>query len=169
MLHKVTNSLQTKNLAASQELQVLIDKSESEAAIVDASRELVEEDKENCAQATREAQAFKDEVETELAKALPQLEAATAALDTLTPKDMTQLKQMKNPASGVRLVMEAVCIMKGVKPDKMLVKTEIGDTRSEDDYWTASKRMLKDVHFLKSLKEYDKVRISFNKMPCKKG
>ena len=55
--------------------------------------------------------------------------------------------------------MESVCIMKGVKPDKMLIKTEIGDTRSVDDYWTAARRMLKDNHFLNSLKSYDKENI----------
>lgn len=41
----------------------------------------------------------------------------------------------------------------------MLVKTEIGDTRTVDNYWTAARRMLKDLHFLQSLKDYDKDNI----------
>ena len=36
-----------------------------------------------------------------------------------TFQDITIVKTMKAPPSGVRLVMEAICILKGVKPDKV--------------------------------------------------
>lgn len=42
------------------------------------------------------------------------LNAALAALDTLTKNDITEVKSMKNPPAAVKLVMEACCIMKGV-------------------------------------------------------
>lgn len=42
------------------------------------------------------------------------LNAALAALDTLTKADITEVKAMKNPPAAVKLVMEACCIMKGV-------------------------------------------------------
>lgn len=35
------------------------------------------------------------------------------------PADVTIVKSMKNPPSGVKLVMEAVCVMKDIKPDKI--------------------------------------------------
>ena len=152
--------LQSKTLNTAKDVQNLIDQTEKEAKRVDEIHEAVEVDKEVANTKTAEAKAVRDEVEAELAKALPQMEEATTALDTLTPKDMTQLKQMIKPANSIRLVMEAICIMKEVKPDKMLVKTEIGDMRSVDDYWTAARRMLKDIHFLDSLKEYNKDNIS---------
>ena len=41
------------------------------------------------------AQALKDECEAELAEAIPALEAAIAALDTLKPADITIVKSMK--------------------------------------------------------------------------
>ena len=44
------------------------------------------------------------------------LEAALKALDTLTKNDITEVKGMKSPPAGVKLVLEAVCIMKNVKP-----------------------------------------------------
>lgn len=47
-------------------------------------------------------------------QAMPMLEAALAALDTLTKADITEVKAMKNPPATVKLVMEACCIMKGV-------------------------------------------------------
>lgn len=64
------------------------------------------------------------------------------------------MKTMKNPPAGVRLVMEAVCIMKGIKPEK---KLEEG--KPFEDYWPAAKRMLGDLKFLNELKEFDKNNI----------
>ena len=45
--------------------------------------------------AAAKAQAIKDECEGDLAEALPALEAAIAALNTLTQKDITLVKAMK--------------------------------------------------------------------------
>ncbi|GFH10423.1 flagellar inner arm dynein heavy chain, partial [Haematococcus lacustris] len=61
-------------------------------------------------------QAIKDECQADLAEAMPLLEAALKALDTLTKNDITEVKGMKSPPAGVKLVLEAVCIMKGIKP-----------------------------------------------------
>ncbi len=35
------------------------------------------------------------------------------------PADVTIVKSMKNPPSGVKLVMSAVCVMKDIKPEKI--------------------------------------------------
>ena len=32
---------------------------------------------------------------------------------------------------------------KGIKPDKVLIKSEIGDLRYSEDYWPAAKRVFK--------------------------
>lgn len=49
---------------------------------------------------------------------MPALEAALAALDTLKPADITVLKTMQNPPGAVKLVMESICVMKGIKPER---------------------------------------------------
>lgn len=36
------------------------------------------------------------------------------------PSDVTIVKSMKNPPSVVKLVMSAVCVMKGIKPDMVV-------------------------------------------------
>lgn len=61
-------------------------------------------------EAAAAAQAIKDDCESDLAEAIPALEAALDALNTLTPQDITLVKSMKNPPFGVKLVMEAVSI-----------------------------------------------------------
>lgn len=41
------------------------------------------------------------------------------ALNTLTKNDISEVKGMKAPPLPVRLVMEAVCVLKSLKPTKM--------------------------------------------------
>lgn len=61
---------------------------------------------------------MQDDCEGDLAEAMPALEAALAALDTLKPSDITLLKSMQNPPALVKLVLESICIMKGIKPER---------------------------------------------------
>lgn len=42
---------------------------------------------------------------------MPAMNAAIAALDTLKQNDITIVRAMNNPPTGVKLVMEAVCIL----------------------------------------------------------
>ena len=55
---------------------------------------------------------LQEECEEQLAVAMPALNAAISALDTLKQNDISIVKAMTNPPSGVKLVMESVCIMK---------------------------------------------------------
>lgn len=75
----------------------------------------------------------------------------------LPPQDITVVKTMKSPPAGVKLVMEAVCILKGVKPDR--IPDPSGSGKKIEDYWGPSKRVLGDLKFLQSLRDYDKVHV----------
>ena len=66
------------------------------------------------------------------------------------------VKSMKSPPAGVRLVCEAVCVLKGVKPDR--VNDPSGSGKKIEDFWPSAKRMLGDMKFLETLQSYDKVR-----------
>ena len=71
---------------------------------------------------------------------MPLLEKALAALNTLTKGDITEVKSMKNPPSVVKLVMESVCHMLGVKPKK--VQDPANPSKKVDDYWEGSQKLL---------------------------
>lgn len=86
---------------------------------------------------------------------MPILDAANNALNTLTSQDIQIIKTMKSPPAGVKLVMEAICILKDVKPDR--VPGESG--KIIDDYWKPSLRVLNDIKFLESLLLFDKDNI----------
>uniref|UniRef100_A0A669P0S7 Dynein axonemal heavy chain 12 n=1 Tax=Phasianus colchicus TaxID=9054 RepID=A0A669P0S7_PHACC len=130
---------------------------EIESAEVEQKRKIVKVDEEIATKKAEEAQALKNECESDLAEAIPALEAALEALDTLKPSDISIVKSMKNPPSGVKLVMAAVCVMKDVKPEKIPNPSGIGGKIL--DYWGPSKKLLGDMNFLKDLKEYDKDNI----------
>lgn len=66
-----------------------------------------------------------------------------------------QVRAMQRPPQGVKLVIEAVCILKGIKPKKVAGE-KLGE--KVDDYWDAGKSLLQDPgKFLESLFKYDKV------------
>nr|XP_046251760.1 dynein axonemal heavy chain 12 isoform X2 [Scatophagus argus] len=130
---------------------------EVESNEVEAKSKIVRVDEEAATIKANEAQALKNECESDLAEAIPALEAALSALDTLKPSDVTIVKSMKNPPSGVKLVMSAVCVMKEIKPDK--IADPAGTGKKVFDYWGPSKKLLGDMNFLRDLKEYDKDNI----------
>ena len=73
-------------------------------------------------------------------------------------QDITIVRSMKAPPAGVRLVMEAVCVIKGMKPDRV---PDASTGKKFDDYWRTSLRVLGDMHFLESLMSFDKVGTVF--------
>ncbi len=61
---------------------------------------------------------------------------------------------MKNPPAAVKVTLEAVCQLLGIKPRK--VADPNNATRKLDDYWGPSQALLGDAGFRQQLQEYDK-------------
>ena len=155
---------------------VVVEKESIEVAKVE---KVVKADEAVANEQAQAAQAIKDDCDQELSKAIPILESAIAALNTLTQADITIVKNFKSPpgftphsnethlfqelcmisfscfSAGVRLVMEAVCVLRGVKPDR--VPDPSGSGKKIEDFWGPSKRLLGDLKFLEQLINYDKV------------
>ncbi|XP_017759468.1 PREDICTED: dynein heavy chain 3, axonemal [Eufriesea mexicana] len=149
-------ALQPKLLAQSELSNKLMVRIEQDTINIEARKEIVGAEEALANEAAAAAQAIKDDCESDLAEATPALEAALAALDTLKPADISIVRSMKSPPAGVRLVMEAVCVLKGVKPEKV---QDPATGRVVEDYWPASIRILGDMRFLESLKNFDKDNI----------
>ena len=60
--------------------------------------------------------------------------------------------------SGVKLVMEAICVLKDIPPEK--VADPDGGTAKVNSYWGPSKKLLGDMNFLNTLKTFDKDNIN---------
>ncbi|XP_049869343.1 dynein axonemal heavy chain 3 [Pectinophora gossypiella] len=148
--------LQPLLVETSDKTEKLMIKIEQDTVVVEKQKEIVGADEALANEAAAAAQAIKDDCESDLAEAVPALEAALDALNTLKPADITLVKSMKNPPSAVKLVMEAVCVMKGVKGDRKMD----ANGRPFEDFWGPSQKMLGDMKFLESLKNYDKDNIA---------
>ncbi|KAL1130882.1 hypothetical protein AAG570_012123 [Ranatra chinensis] len=89
-----------------------------------------------------ETQALADDAQKDLDLALPAMEAATKALEALNKNDINELRVFLKPPNLVKFVMEAVCLLLGVKQD-----------------WASAKVVLGEGNFLKRLQDYDKDNI----------
>lgn len=147
--------LQPKLKILSEDANKIMKNIEKETTEAEKKKEIVAADEAVANEAAAAAQAIKDDCESDLAEAIPALDAALDALNTLKPADIIVVKSMKNPPYVVKLVLEAVCVLKGLKPDR---KPDASG-KIIDDYWGVSLRMVSDMKFLESLKTFDKDNI----------
>jgi hypothetical protein len=117
--------------------------------------QVVKAEEEKAQKAAAEAKEIKDDCERELAIAMPILKDALAALDTIKEADIAYVRKLGNPPAAIKFVLEAVCVVLGIKPAK--AKDEAG--RAIDDYWKPSVALLNDKDFLTKLKNYEKDNI----------
>lgn len=107
---------------------------------------------------------------------MPALLEAEASLKTLNKNDIVEVRSMKRPPAGVIYVIESICIVKNIKPNKVSTKLvnydilnhqtfiQIPGTRPGEkllDYWEPGRIMLADPQaFLMSLMNFDKDSIT---------
>ena len=103
----------------------------------------------------------KAEAEADLAKAQPALDAALAALDSIKPKDIQNLKAMKNPPDLVKRVFDCVLILRQFPMEKVTWQEFKGFMcfNSTANYPTSVK-MMSDTQFLQKLMQFPKERIN---------
>lgn len=58
---------------------------------------------------------------TFLDEAMPALLEAEASLKTLNKNDIVEVRSMKRPPAGVVYVIESICIVKNIKPVKVII------------------------------------------------
>ena len=107
--------------------------------------------------AQREAdvvQKQKNEVEVDLAVAIPALEEAIAALNTIKPNDINEMKALSKPPEKIKMVCRAVCIMLDIKAVRIPDPND--PSKRIMDYWGPSQKMLSDSQFINKLIDYDK-------------
>ena len=86
---------------------------------------------------------MKQEAERELSNAIPALEQAQKAVDSLSKDDITELKKTANPNKGTEIALECTLLYLGFsKPD-----------------WPMAQKELSKIDFLSRVKNYDKENI----------
>ncbi|NWQ64257.1 DYH1 protein, partial [Neopipo cinnamomea] len=145
---------------AAKDTEATIEQLKVDTAVAEETRSAVQAEEAKANEKAQTAQAIADDAQKDLAEALPALDAALASLKNLNRNDVTEVRALQRPPPGVKIVIEAVCIMQGKKPKKVAGE-KIGT--KVDDYWEPGRALLQDpVQFLNSLTEYDKDNISDN-------
>ncbi|XP_050489817.1 dynein axonemal heavy chain 7-like isoform X1 [Bombus huntii] len=147
--------LQPQLITATQDVERMLLEVDKERQEVAEFEKVVKIDESVAEVYANEAAAIKAECDADLAEAMPILKRAQSALDTLTATDIAVIRTMKKPPQGVRLIVESVCVLKQIKPERV----QQPDGTFIEDYWRAALRMLSDVKFLDSLLNFDKDNI----------
>ncbi|PBC30449.1 Dynein heavy chain 7, axonemal [Apis cerana cerana] len=155
MMQDMLKLLQPQLITATQDVERMLLEVEKESHDVEEFEKIVKIDEAAAAVYANEAAAIKAECDADLAQALPILRRAQSALDTLTTADIAIVRAMKKPPGGVRLILESVCVLKQIKPERV----QQPDGTYIEDYWRSSLRMLSDARFLDSLLNFDKDNI----------
>eukprot|EP00951_Prasinocladus_malaysianus_P010463 scaffold76856_cov38-Prasinocladus_malaysianus.AAC.1 len=83
--------------------------SKEKAEVVEPKKAVVDQEVAKAKVAADAANAIKSECEEALGEAMPILNAAIAALNTIKPADIKLVQSFKNPPATIKLVLEAVC------------------------------------------------------------
>ena len=131
----------------------------ADKASADETRAIVEKEEETATAKAKATKAIADDAQRDLDEALPALEEAVQCLNKLKKADLDEVKSLQKPPGGVRLTMEAACIMFEIKPVKKNDPENPG--KKILDYWDAAKaNLLNDAKaMMDNMFKYDKDNI----------
>ncbi|KAJ3324532.1 Dynein heavy chain 1, axonemal, partial [Blyttiomyces sp. JEL0837] len=157
ILQEELEAMQPMLLQTSQETEYAMKKIAVDKVKAEEMKETVVKEESSASKKAEETKAIAEDAKRDLDEALPALDAAVESLNSLTKNDVIEVRSMQRPPEGVKFVIEAICIMKGIKPKKI-----DGDKPGKkiDDYWEPGRALLADPQkFLDSLMNFDKDNI----------
>jgi dynein heavy chain len=131
-------------IIASKETEELLVVIVKEKAVADEQEKSVSAEAKKIGQEEVETKVIAQQAQTDLDKAIPALNAAADALNSLEKNHINETKSFKTPPPLVAKVLSAVLILR----------------KASSTDWAEAKRHLSDMNFLQQLKEYDKDNMS---------
>ncbi|CAK0855452.1 unnamed protein product [Prorocentrum cordatum] len=136
----------------------LLVKVQGEKTKADKKKELVNAQKADCKQTADGISKEKAEAQVELDKALPFLHEAEQACNSITKKDIGDLKANKNPMNIIKLTFDGLQILQSkpmvdVQPNPDTVINKVQATFIMDSY-EHSKKELNDISFLNKVLDF---------------
>jgi dynein heavy chain, axonemal len=142
------------------EVETMMQQIDVDNAAVADTKAVVEAQEAIANEKAASAKAIADDAQADLEKALPALDEAVSSLKSLSKNDIVEVKSLSNPPAGVKMVMDATCIMFDMKGKKVADPNGAPGAPKLTDYWDDAKRILNDPgKFLNSLMTYDKENI----------
>ncbi|KAJ3111551.1 Dynein heavy chain 1, axonemal [Phlyctochytrium bullatum] len=160
ILQEELEAMQPMLLQTSQETEYAMKKIAVDKVKAEEMKEAVAKEEASASKKAEETKSIAEDAKRDLDEALPALDAAVESLNSLSKNDIIEVRSMQRPPEGVKLVIEAICIMKGIKPKKV-DSDKVG--KKVDDYWEPGRALLADPQkFLDSLMNFDKDNIPEN-------
>ena len=156
-MNKGLKRLLPKITKITEENEILIAAIAERMPSVEEARKVVKDETAIAEEEQKRVKTIQQECELDLAEALPMLEDAQNALNTLKKNDIDEVKSFRTPPGGVLLVMEAVCLMLEATPDRIPDPND--PSRKINEWWSASKRLLGDSSLLQRLSDFDRDRM----------
>jgi dynein heavy chain len=151
-------ALQPKLSIASKQVDTnmtLVEKEQTEVAelekIVKGEDTLVNEKK-------KIAESIRNDCDGELTEVNTVIDGALDAIAALSQSEIAAVRAVKAPSVCLKLNMEAICLLKNIKPDRV-PDTSGGGNKMVDDYWGPTKRILGDPKFVENMSTFDKDNI----------
>ena len=145
--------------------------SKLEASAMAAKKEAiaVAKIKADCQEVAARISQEKADAEDDLAKAQPFVDEAEAAVGSIKPSDLSELKKLAKPSDIIRLIFDCVALLrmdKLVRVESMEVTIGVGKEKRtfmfiKDSYKYAQTGMLSDARFLNSIFQFSRVEKDF--------
>lgn len=142
-MQKAIDSLEPQCKVAAEKITKRMSDIQAAQDIVDEQRESVRKVKDELTDQSSRAEDLLEHFKNIMEDVIPQIQEAEQALQTLTMADLSAVRTMKNSPPQIKMIMETICIIRDLRPDKPIP--------SIDDYWTLSKKLLSDPKFIESL------------------
>ncbi|KAH8062371.1 dynein light chain binding protein [Aureococcus anophagefferens] len=145
-----------KTQAEVEQMIIHIDADKKDAA---ETQKVVAAEEASAREKEAETQAIADDAQKDLDEALPALDEAVKCLNSLKKSDIDEVKTMGKPPFGVKLTMEACCIMFGVKPE--MEKDPANPGKKIMNYFKAAQKEVLSLgaKLIDKMKAYDKDNI----------
>jgi len=149
--------LQPKLVVAQKETAELLEHIKVESVGANETRVVVERDQSVAAKVAGETRELAESCQRDLDAAIPALNKAEKALNSITKGQISEIKALKKPPDNVKMVASAVMIMLGEKPVKVAGEKP---GQKVNDYWPTAQKSMGDTDFLSRLVTYDKDNIA---------
>jgi len=157
---KVELGVKNQELAVAQkDAEVLIKAISENTAIAEKEKAKVKVIVDAVVKKAGEIAVVKEDAERDLAAAKPALDAAVAALNSISPKDIQGLKALKNPPDVIKRIFDAVLLLRYMPIDKVAWQDVKGYMVLCGTYGEAVK-MMSDSAFLTALLNFPKEQIN---------
>ncbi|GLV39946.1 Dynein heavy chain at 36C [Carabus blaptoides fortunei] len=158
VLQQNLQSLKPALEVAAKEAEVMIEQIAKDTLVAEETKAVVEKEEAEANKMKVETELIAEDAQKDLDEAMPALLAAEQSLKSLNKNDITEVRAMKRPPMGVIFVIEAICIVKDIKPNKV-PGLKFGEKLL--DYWEPGRSLMSDPgQFLQSLMNFDKESIT---------